>query len=155
MIKKSPQLISFLASSALDQLSEATKLNVAIPISNCIDKDNQSNVNTISNSNSINLVPTAEDQLNTSSSSLKVQTKAALKYFENTIQPEQQLSVHSHLSHGDLKLASRSSSLDNLFKRPSGDYVSNEAKKLKKEPDLKMCFPNLTSQSSIQSGNLF
>lgn len=149
LIKRNPQLMSFMSSSALDQLSEDTKLNVSIPVNKQNDKLNSDSTNINSNNNnnnnstnntndnSSNSVTNQFFSVSTASPST-FKTKAALKIYENTFQPTEQPSFNNR-------------PMINFKKRPLDDDNSscNEQKKVKKDPlDWKSCFPNLTSKSS-------
>lgn len=143
IIQRNPQIIDFLKSSALDQLSEATKLNVTIPINVDLNKmddnqnqksDNQSDASNQSSLSNDNLV---HHHLHSSSPSfnqivtpLKVQTKAALKMYGSEPQQSNQESTNDN-------------DKNKLF--------SQDMKRMRVEADLKTCFPHLTSQSSPTS----
>lgn len=168
LANRSPQIISFLASSALDRLSEDTKLNVSIKLSNDIavghsggisaegptitsnDPTIQRNDSTIPRNNlAINHHPSLvihHPSLAIHQSSpaglyaMPFKTKAAVKSYENAVslvpkQPD---------ANGRAPAAEP---VDDVSKR-SIDSPDNETKRPKLEPDLKHCFPNLTSNQS-------
>jgi len=129
LIQRSPQMINFL-SSALDQLSEETKLNITIPISHDLVNSNEKS-NSLSNVNSIATCQQLSP-FNKIVTPLKVQTKAALKMYGD-----------SETSSDSDKKTQDNRNDDKLF--------SPDAKRWKFDGDLTSCFPNLTSQSPLSS----
>lgn len=148
-INRSPQIISFSSFSALDRLSEDTKLNVSIQLSSDAVAGHSGSK-----------VSTGNDQTGQSLTGqfmMPFKTKAALKLYENVPQfiPKQD---NGQTSGGGLQAVAVVSSGDwpagDALKR-SLDAVDNETKRPKKEPDLKTCFPNLTlnqTTSTTHSG---
>lgn len=148
LINRSPQIISFMSCSALDRLSEDTKLNVSIKLSSDI---------VAGQSASVGVEGARNDLATTHHSSpggqfaVPFKTKAALKLYENVTPP-------SVPKQPDTAASGKPSAepLDDASKRPT-DSVDNDTKRPKMEPDLKTCFPNLTSNQSstvIHSGEL-
>ena len=147
LINRSPQIISFASCSALDRLSEDTKLNVSIQLSSELAAGQSCGTKAASFSN--------DQSGQFECFTLPFKTKAARKLYENM--PLHIPKPENAKTDGDLQvdtISSHDKPSDDSSKRPPNS-TDNEAKRSKKEPDLKMCFPNLTSNQNstpIHSG---
>lgn len=175
LINRSPQFMSFPSCSALDRLSEDTKLNVSIQLSNDLvaghsgsakDAVNQEIRSATSSTTppatplvAPSVTPPATHQPPVGQFAVPFKTKAALKLYENVpaLIPKQANPEESARKSGDRQaetvcVPTSDQPSNDASKRPP-ESVDSEAKRTKKEPDLKTCFPNLTSNQNSTPTN--